>query len=240
MEHKGGVLMNLRHIFSQGSKKQTQFHDTRTKNDKQLLEFSRLLDFFPQKQRWEQQFINNRRPAEVQTRYPQQNTLWHWMALILFGLLTAASFTQQLWLVGFLIVASALIKGPGMILFGIVYSFLVSLFPPLGVLLSLIIFLLNVGSFTKNWRVTLVGMFFYLYPVITLAIRHFGHFDQPWVSFASVLTGLLLLHVFLTALYKKYGISRSVFWYLFSLPFMVLSAILPKKGTFKRWARVKK
>ena len=65
----------------------------------------------------------------------------HWFLLILFSLVTVATFTQQLLFLLFVFVIAALVKGPGMILWGVVYSFLVTLFPPLGLLLSTLFFL---------------------------------------------------------------------------------------------------
>ncbi|MGC3124412.1 hypothetical protein ACPTJE_17410, partial [Enterococcus faecalis] len=82
----------------------------------------------------------------------------HWFTLILFGLMTVATLSQKLILLTLFIAIVALIKGPVMILWGMLYSFLVGLFPPNGILLSGIYFLLKNGTLTKNWRMTLVGI----------------------------------------------------------------------------------
>ena len=52
------------------------------------------------------------------SRKSQQQSLWHWFTLILFGTFILATFTQQLLLLFSLILLVALIKGPGMILWG--------------------------------------------------------------------------------------------------------------------------
>lgn len=52
------------------------------------------------------------------SRKSQQQSLWHWFTLILFGTFILATFTQQLLLLFSLILLVALIKGPGMILLG--------------------------------------------------------------------------------------------------------------------------
>lgn len=139
----------------------------------------------------------------------QQQTCWHWLTLILFGLFTTASFTQQLLFVITLIVA--LIKGPEMILWGIVYTFLISLFPPIGIFLSTLFFLLNLGTLTKNWHFSFVTCFFYSYPIIILLLRTVGDLNNDWFLTGSLLIGLILLHLMLKKLYTKYRIGRTVF-----------------------------
>lgn len=57
------------------------------------------------------------------SRKSQQQSLWHWFTLILFGTFILATFTQQLLLLFSLILLVALIKGPGMILWGAIYAF---------------------------------------------------------------------------------------------------------------------
>ncbi len=153
------------------------------------------------------------------SRKEQQQSCWHWFTLILFGLLTIATLSQKLILLTVFIAIVALIKGPVMILWGMLYSFLVGLFPPIGILLSAIFFLLNIGTFTKNWRMTLVGIYFYFYPFGVMALREIMHWNNHWFSAGALLLGLILLHVMLTKLYQRYGIGRTIFWYVFSIPF---------------------
>ena len=68
------------------------------------------------------------------SRKEQQQSRWHWFTLILFGLMTVATLSQKLILLTVFIAIVALIKGPVMILWGMLYSFLVGLFPPIGFL----------------------------------------------------------------------------------------------------------
>ena len=102
-------------------------------------------------------------------------------------------------------------------------------FPPIGILLSAIFFLLNIGTFTKNWRMTLVGIYFYFYPFGVMALSEVMHWDNHWFIAGSLLLGLILLHVMLTKLYQHYGIGRTIFWYVFSIPFALLTALLPNR-----------
>ncbi len=170
------------------------------------------------------------------SRKNQQHSPWHWLTLILFGLLTVATLTQQLLLLVVFILIVALVKGPGLILWGALYTFLVGLFPPFGILLSILFFLLNLGTLVKNWRLSFTAVFFYGYPTAMMLFRYFGHWENHWFIAGSLTIGLLLLHFLLSKLYQKYGVSRMVFWYLFSLPFVLLTALLPTrlKGKFNR------
>lgn len=121
------------------------------------------------------------------SRKEQQQSRWHWFTLILFGLMTVATLSQKLILLTLFIAIVALIKGPVMILWGMLYSFLVGLFPPIGILLSAIFFLLNIGTFTKNWRMTLVGIYFYFYPFGVMALSEVMHWDNHWFIAGSLL-----------------------------------------------------
>ncbi len=66
-------------------------------------------------------FLEKKEPI---TRKNQLHSRWHWLTLILFGLLTVATFTQQIFLLLVSIVIVALLKGPGMIFLGTIYLFL--------------------------------------------------------------------------------------------------------------------
>lgn len=92
-------------------------------------------DYMPNFQR---EFPNTAR--YLKQRYPDKEPLssfWHWATLALFAILCIATIKQQLLLIGLLILIAALIKGPGLLLFGALYSLLVSLFPPIGVVLRM-------------------------------------------------------------------------------------------------------
>ncbi|MBU5584420.1 hypothetical protein KQJ29_33000, partial [Enterococcus sp. S181_ASV_20] len=92
---------------------------------------------------------------------------------------------------GGLILVSALIKGPGILVFGALYSLLVSLFPPIGVVLSALFFLLNIRLLTKSWRVNIVTSLFYLYPLGLSILGYFTQWDAVWQIGLQLLPGLL-------------------------------------------------
>ncbi|KAF1303606.1 hypothetical protein IV487_04115 [Enterococcus saccharolyticus] len=159
----------------------------------------------------------------------QVNTLTHWLLLAVFGLLTFASFPQQLLVIGIFTVITALIKGPGMILFGIVYSFLVGLFPPLGMLLSAVFFFLSLYQLTRNWRFGLTAAFFYLYPMLLVALRFFDFGQTTWFSLLASGIGLMALHFLIRGVYQEQPSSKGLAWSLVSLPYDCFLFLLPSK-----------
>lgn len=168
----------------------------------------------------------------LKQRYPEKEALssiWHWTTLGLFALLCIATIKQQLLLIGALILIAALIKGPGILLFGALYSFLVSLFPPIGIVLSALFFLFNIRLLTKSWRVNLVTSLFYLYPLGLSLLRYFTHWDASWQIGLELLPGLLLLHFVLVQVYYFHPSARQVAWTVFATPFELISLVLPKR-----------
>ncbi|MGM0167715.1 hypothetical protein IGI39_002699 [Enterococcus sp. AZ135] len=168
----------------------------------------------------------------LKQRYPDKEPLssfWHWATLVLFAILCIVTIKQQLLLIGILILAAALIKGPGILLFGVVYSFLVSLFPPIGVVLSALFFLFNIRLLTKSWRVNIVTSLFYLYPLSLSLLRYFTHWDAAWQIALELLPGLLLLHFVLMQVYYFHPSARQVAWTVLATPFELISLLLPKR-----------
>ncbi|MDT2758679.1 hypothetical protein [Enterococcus xiangfangensis] len=174
----------------------------------------------------------------LKQKYPSKeplNSFWHWATLALFSLLCVAAIKQQLVLIGILVLVSALIKGPGILFFGALYSFLVGLFPPIGIVLSALFFLLNIRLLTKSWRVNLVTSLFYLYPLGLSVFRQLTQWDAPWQIALELLPGLLLLHFVLLQVYYFHPNIRQVAWTILATPFELLSLILPKR--FKKLFR---
>ena len=168
----------------------------------------------------------------LKQRYPDKEPLssfWHWATLALFAILCIATIKQQLLMIGILMLVAALIKGPGILLFGLVYSFLVSLFPPIGIVLSALFFLFNIRLLTKSWRVNIVTSLFYLYPLGLSLLRYFTHWDAAWQIGLQLLPGLLLLHFVLMQVYYFHPSARQVAWTVLATPFELISLILPKR-----------
>ena len=184
-------------------------------------------DYMPNFQR---EFPNTAR--YLKQRYPDKEPLssfWHWATLALFAILCIATIKQQLLLIGLLILIAALIKGPGLLLFGALYSLLVSLFPPIGVVLSALFFILNLRLLTKSWRVTLVTSLVYLYPLGLSLLRYFTQWNAHWQIGLELLPGLLLLHFVLMQVYYFHPSARQVAWTVLATPFELISLVLPKR-----------
>lgn len=168
----------------------------------------------------------------LKQRYPDKEPLssfWHWATLALFAILCIATIKQQLLLIGILMLVAALIKGPGILLFGLIYSFLVSLFPPIGIVLSALFFLFNIRLLTKSWRVNIVTSLFYLYPLGLSLLRYFTHWEAAWQIGLQLLPGLLLLHFVLIQVYYFHPSARQVAWTVLATPFELISLVLPKR-----------
>lgn len=171
-------------------------------------------------------------------RKPQGNTVWHWLLLILFGLLAYGTMTQQIFLIALFMAIAAIVKGPLMILWGTIYSLLVAFFPPLGIALSVLFFLLNLGTVVKSWRISLTSAYFYLVPLIGSIGRTILKNEPDYAVMLFVIISVLGLHFLLHWLYKNNSLSRTLAWSIVSVPYALLVMLLPTR--FKRIKTAKK
>lgn len=165
-------------------------------------------------------------------RKPQENTVWHWLLLVLFGLLAYGTITQQIFLIALFMAIAAIVKGPLMILWGTIYSVLVAFFPPLGIALSVLFFLLNLGTVVKSWRISLTSAYFYLVPLIGSISRTILKNEPDYAVMLFVIISVLGLHFLLHWLYKNNSLSRTLAWSIVSVPYALLVMLLPTR--FKR------
>ncbi|MCB5952078.1 hypothetical protein LI951_08375 [Enterococcus sp. BWT-B8] len=162
-------------------------------------------------------------------RKDQTQTLWHWILLILFAMLTYASMFQQILLIVLLIGVTAVVKGPLMLLWGSIYSALVAFFPPITMLLSILFFVLNIGAAAKNWRITLVGFFFYLYPLLARLSQSLLDINSRWITLLLLTIGITGFHFLLKWLYQQYFTSHSLMVTIVSMPHTLFVLFLPSK-----------
>ncbi|XUD04522.1 hypothetical protein IGJ34_002496 [Enterococcus sp. AZ177] len=162
-------------------------------------------------------------------RKPQVNTIWHWLLLILFGLLAYGTMTQQFLLITIFIAIVAVVKGPLMLLWGAIYSVLIAFFPPLGLVLSLVFFLINLGTIAKSWRISLTSAYFYLVPLIGGIFRAISKDEPKYLVLMFVAFSLLGLHFLLNWLYKNNSLSRTLTWSIISVPYALLIMLLPTR-----------
>ena len=113
-------------------------------------------------------------------------------------------------------------------LVGMLYSFLVGLFR-----LSVFCFqrfsFIEYRNIYKELADDLSRDLFLFLSFGVMALSEVMHWDNHWFIAGSLLLGLILLHVMLTKLYQHYGIGRTIFWYVFSIPFALLTALLPSR-----------
>lgn len=162
-------------------------------------------------------------------RKPQVNTVWHWLLLILFGLLAYGTMTQQFLLIALFIAIAAIVKGPLMMLWGAIYATLVAFFPPLGIVLSIVFFLINLGTIAKSWRISLTSAYFYLVPLIGSIFRFAIKNESSYAVLAFVALSIFGLHFLLNWLYKYNCLSRTLAWSIISVPYAILIMVLPAR-----------
>lgn len=170
-------------------------------------------------------------------RKQQNQTIWHWLLLILFGLLTFGSLTQQLLLIGLFTLIAAIVKGPLMLVWGTIYSALVALFPPFALVLSLLFFIINLGTVMKSWRITLTSAYFYLVPLGFSLLKTTNWVSTPYFLTSLALLSILELHFILEWLYKNNSLGRLLTWQIISVPFSLLLIILPSRLTKGRFGK---
>lgn len=183
------------------------------------------------KRTFQKDFPNFATWLKLQQQVPQvgqTNTLSHWLMIGCFALMTAATFTHQLLFLFVLLMVAALVKGPGMILWGMLYSFLVSLFPPLGLLLSGLFFLLTIRQLTKNMTFVLSAMYFYTFPFLVTALHTFTTWNDQWLFYGGIGVALISGHMILKQNYA-FASSRGVAWALMTVPYDCIMALVPKK-----------
>ncbi|MBO0439230.1 hypothetical protein [Candidatus Enterococcus ikei] len=163
-------------------------------------------------------------------RKPQVNTVWHWILLILFGLLAYGTMTQQFILIAIFVALAAIVKGPLMILWGAIYSVLIAFFPPLGIVLSILFFLINLGTIAKSWRISLTSAYFYLVPLIGGILRTVIKNEPTYAVLIFVALSILGLHFLLNWLYKNNSLSRTLTWSIISVPYAILILFLPARS----------
>ncbi|WP_430611437.1 hypothetical protein [Enterococcus sp. DIV0876] len=195
------------------------------------------------KRKFQHDFPNFATWLKLQQQVPQTNqinTLSHWLIIGSFALITVASFTHQLLFLFVLLMIAALIKGPGMILWGVLYSFLVSLFPPLGLLLSALFFLLTIRQLTKNMTFVLSALYFYTFPFVVTALHHFTTWNDQWLFYGGIGVALISGHLILKQNYR-FASSRGVAWALITVPYDCIMALVPKKhkGRLFKFSKVK-
>lgn len=156
----------------------------------------------------------------------QDQGLTHWLLLIGFGGMTVASLPWHFAILALLLITTALWKGPGMLLFGILYAALVSFFPPLGLVLSAFFFFLSLWQLGRNWLFYLFSSGYFALPFV---FKLLGLTDvTSWPGALTLAVSLVVLHLLLTRLYRLWD-SRSLFWSLWAAPFDGLIFLLPKR-----------
>ncbi|MGX7175088.1 hypothetical protein [Enterococcus saigonensis] len=186
------------------------------------------------------QFAQYLRQKYSQTTKDQIVTWGHFAILALFGLMLKFSFTGQLLLIFIFITFAAVVKGPMMILYSSIYLFLTSLFPPIGIILSALLFVLSLLELKRNWQLNLTAFFFYGVPLLSTLLLKFSSSDPFWLKNVLLLIGVIAFHFILQKFYRKGFTSLSLLWFLIAMPYELLLFIIPKKNSRLRHNSSKK
>ena len=154
----------------------------------------------------------------------------HWLMLGALAALTAADFRWQLAGILLITALTALLRGPGMLVAGMLYAAVVGFFPPLGFLLTALFFLLSLWQLQKSWRFYLFAAGFYSWPLAVSALEALGILGRDRLTLAlTVGAALLLGQLTLSALYRSGLDSRSLAVALLQAPFDFLLLFLPRR-----------
>lgn len=168
---------------------------------------------------------------KYQQHTKEQTLTWsHFLLLTIFGLLIKFSYTGQFLLIVTFIGITAIIRGPLLILYSAVYLFLTSLFPPLGIILSAVLFVISLLELKRNWQLNLVALSFYSLPILSSLLLTFSSVDPFWVKNGGLLLGIIGLHFVLQKFYRQGFTSLSLLWFLIAAPYELLLFITPKKN----------
>lgn len=160
---------------------------------------------------------------------PRHQGIAHWGIVVALASLAAADFRWQVVMIACLIGITALFKGPGMLFAGVLYAVLVSLLPPLGVLVTAFFFFLSLWQLQKSWRFYLFASAYFAYPLLLSLVEALGWVPPEWGRYGGVLVGMIWVHFALVRLYQRGSDSRSLALALFTAPFDGLLLLLPKR-----------
>lgn len=159
----------------------------------------------------------------------RQQGFAHWGIVIAMAGLAAADFHWQVIIIASLIGITALFRGPGILLAGTLYAAVVSLFPPLGILLTALFFFLSLWQLQKTWRFYLFASAYFAYPFLLSLLEALGWLAPRWGLYAGVLIGIIWVHWVASRLYQTGCDSRSLALALFTAPFEAMMLLLPKR-----------
>lgn len=157
----------------------------------------------------------------------QALTSWsHWTLIALFGLLCWVPFWGKGVIILVLFGMAALVNGPLMLLFGAIYAFLMSLFPPLAFLFSLLLLLNECFFFLRNWRFGLFASYFYLVPfTFTYVVGQQTKLSQ----LICLAISFVILQGLMRFLYRQNPNSHGLFWSTISVPYDTVLFLIPRR-----------
>jgi hypothetical protein len=115
-----------------------------------------------------------------------------------------------------------------MFFFFIITSIVTAIFPPLGIVLTILFFIFRIGYIIQNWRGILAGILVYAYPfVLGLSIADSYYRYNPRVVLVTSLIAGIAFHFLLLWLYRNKYSTKNALGAMGSAPLLILMLILP-------------
>ncbi|MCZ0703164.1 hypothetical protein J2T56_001398 [Natronobacillus azotifigens] len=164
----------------------------------------------------------------------------HWIALLVFGLLSIAPFRVVVITVIGISVIAAIIKIPSLLVMAGIVTAVSILFPPLTLILSIIFFLMKISYIINHYKALLFGAGLITY-LIYISINNyyadyfwsalrFGYYlPTPLIqrTVLQMVVSMLIIHLLLYFLYRNKYTTKEALIIMSTVPLFLLLLILP-------------
>lgn len=172
--------------------------------------------------------------SEIKTRWIiMQFSTWQSFTLLGLIFLNFSSFSilGQLLELVIVIFFSIIFRIPSMVIWSIIIGALTAIFPPLGIIVTIIFFILKISYIFENFLGLLLGVFFFLSPMI---YDHFSSNMNPdnilFKESMDLSAGLISIIIFVLISLISYGNGYSadrLFSVILTTPVFIFMLILP-------------
>ena len=164
-----------------------------------------------------------------QTKQEVRTSASYWCLFGLFTLLCLTSLWGKLVVILAFLAIAALVNGPLVFLFGLIYTALFSLFPPLAFLFSLILLIRECFFFVRNWRFGVFATYFYVMPFLFTWLLHQSTYPASVTKWSLLLISLGLFYGLSELVYTRSKNSLGLLWSVISLPYDTVLFVIPKR-----------
>lgn len=184
--------------------------------------------------------MNSPRNTKKAWTHKQLKSFWHWLAILVFGLLSISSLRVVLITLISISVVAAIIKIPSLLAMAAIVSFVTFFFPPLTVILSIVFFLMKINYIMNHFKPLLFGAGLIGYLVylsmdnywaysIWNAIQFGYRLPAPFIQHVALqmVFSMLLIHLVLYILYRNKYSSKEALITMSTVPLFIVLLVLP-------------